>query len=301
MSFSSLFLGEIAALSAAFLWAAAAVLFEKIGRRIRPLEMNLLKGSLAIVLLLLTLWLTRSFQWNIPGWAVAVLLVSGAVGIGLGDTAYFAALQNIGIRRNLLLGTLAPPLTAVMGLMFLSERMAWSAWLGVFITTAGVAWVITEQTSGKGEAQRPAGHLMRGVIFGVISAVCQAGGAILSRLVFMQTEVSALESALLRLIAGVGILYIWIIFQKQPILQWTKEPGRTRLWALIVTSVVFGTYLAIWLQQIAFKLAPTAIAQTLVATSPIFSLPIAWFMGEKLTLRAVLGVLVAVVGVALLF
>lgn len=293
--------GELAALGAAFLWAAVAVLFEKIGRRVRPLEMNLLKGSLAILLLSLTLLLTTGgFGWTMPLWAVGVLLVSGAVGIGLGDTAYFAALRGIGIRRSLLLGTLAPPTTAVMGLLFLGESLSWMGWAGVLLTTAGVAWVITEQTGRQPEEPRSA-HITRGVIFGVFSALCQAGGAVLSRLVFLNTEVSPLQSAILRLIAGVGILYLWIIFQRESILKWSKEPGARRLWALIITSVVFGTYLAIWLQQISFKLAPTAIAQTLIATSPIFSLPIAWLMGEKLSARAIIGVFIAVAGVALLF
>ncbi len=293
--------GELAALGAAFLWAAVAVLFEKIGRRVRPLEMNLLKGSLAILLLSLTLLLTTAgFNWSIPFWALGVLLVSGAVGIGLGDTAYFAALRSIGIRRSLLLGTLAPPTTAVMGLLFLGESLSWMGWAGVLLTTAGVAWVITEQTGHQPEEPRSA-HITRGVIFGVLSALCQAGGAILSRLVFLNTEVSPLQSAILRLIAGVGILYLWILFQRESILRWSKEPGARRLWALIITSVVFGTYLAIWLQQISFKLAPTAIAQTLIATSPIFSLPIAWLMGEKLSARAIIGVFIAVAGVALLF
>lgn len=293
--------GELAALGAAFLWAAVAVLFEKIGRRVRPLEMNLLKGSLAILLLSLTLLLTTGgFGWTMPLWAVGVLLVSGAVGIGLGDTAYFAALRGIGIRRSLLLGTLAPPTTAVMGLLFLGESLSWMGWAGVLLTTAGVAWVITEQTGRQPEEPRSA-HITRGVIFGVLSALCQAGGAVLSRLVFLNTEVSPLQSAILRLIAGVGILYLWIIFQRESILKWSKEPGARRLWALIITSVVFGTYLAIWLQQISFKLAPTAIAQTLIATSPIFSLPIAWLMGEKLSARAIIGVFIAVAGVALLF
>lgn len=293
--------GELAALAAAFLWAAVAVLFEKIGRRVRPLEMNLLKGSLAVLLLTLTLLLTSGrLDFDIPLWAVGVLLISGVIGIGLGDTAYFAALRGVGIRRSLLLGTLAPPFTAILGLAFLNENLSLTGWAGVLLTSAGVAWVITEQGPRQSAEPRPA-HITRGILFGVLSALCQAGGAVLSRLVFLNTPVSPLQSAILRLIAGVGILYLWLIWQRQGILQWRKEAGARRLWLLIITSVVFGTYLAIWLQQISFKLAPTAVAQTLIATSPIFSLPIAWLMGEKLSARAVIGVFLAVAGVALLF
>jgi len=43
------------------------------------------------------------------------------------------------------------------------------------------------------------------------------------------------------------------------------------------------------------------IAQTLLATSPIFIIPIAAQMGEKISIRSVFGVLVAVVKISLLF
>lgn len=273
-------------------------MFERIGRRVSPLELNLLKGSIAVSLLTLTLALSAGLRFQMPLWAVGVLLLSGAVGIGLGDTAYFSALRNIGVRRSLLLSTLAPPLTAVMGLLFLGEQLSWKAWLGVVITTAAVAWVITEQTSG--EHGRPL-NLKRGVMFGALFALFQSAGSILSRLVFTHTAVSPLESAVIRLAAGVALLLGILLAQRAPLLAWSKEPGARRLWIMVALVSVFGTYFAIWLQQVSFKLTATAVAQTLLATSPIFSLPIGWLLGEKPSLRAVLGILAAVGGVALLF
>ncbi|NER28068.1 MAG: EamA family transporter [Symploca sp. SIO1C4] len=65
-------------------------------------------------------------------------------------------------------------------------------------------------------------------------------------------------------------------------------------------AAFFGTYLAIWLQQTALKFTAAGIAQTLMTTSPLFVLPIVAFMGEVVTTRAILGVLVAITGVALL-
>jgi len=80
--------------------------------------------------------------------------------------------------------------------------------------------------------------------------------------------------------------------------QWKDLPSRQVLGASFFAAF-FGTYLAIWLQQTALKFTAAGIAQTLAATSPLFVLPIAVWLGELVTVRAVLGVLVAIAGIAL--
>lgn len=290
--------GELAALGAAFLWAGAALLFEQIGRRVHSLEINLLKGTIAAFLLGITLLVTGSLHWDLPLPALLLLIASGALGIGVGDTAYFETLQCLGVRRSLLLGILAPPIAAILGLVFLGETLSLTAWLGVLVTVLGVAWVITEQTPA--EAGR-ACALHRGVVFGLAFAFCQAGGAVLSRLVFNQTSVSPLATAFIRLVAGIAILVLWLALRRQKVLTWTRGPGAGRVAILVLVVSMFGTYFAIWLQQVSFKFTDVAVAQTLLSTSPLFGLLIAALRGEKPSLRAVLGALVAMAGVSLLF
>ncbi|MFO7089320.1 EamA family transporter, partial [Arthrospira platensis PCC 7345] len=55
------------------------------------------------------------------------------------------------------------------------------------------------------------------------------------------------------------------------------------------------------LQQTALKFTAAGIAQTLTSTSPLFVLPIAIAMGDRVSWRAILGALVAIFGVAMLF
>ncbi|NER83650.1 MAG: EamA family transporter, partial [Leptolyngbya sp. SIO1D8] len=73
-----------------------------------------------------------------------------------------------------------------------------------------------------------------------------------------------------------------------------------QLLTVVVLAAFLGTYLGVWLQQVSFKYTPAGIAQALLATSPLFVLPIAALMGKRVTGRAVLGVLVAIAGVWLL-
>ena len=151
--------GETAALVAALCWAIASVGWGKAGRQVPPLELNFIKGSVAVVLLTITLALRGDLLVSVEWRAIWLLALSGAVGIGLGDTAYFEAINALGARRALLITMLAPPLAGIVAWAALGERLAPGAWTGMALTIAGVAWVITERIPGSG---RPASHLARG-------------------------------------------------------------------------------------------------------------------------------------------
>ena len=297
--------GEVFAILAAFLWAISTVLFERLGKKIRPIEMNLLKGVIAAILLGGTLVLLREPLDSLQPLGLTVLLISGAIGIGIGDTAFFEALKDLGARRTLLLSTLAPPMTALLALIFLGESLVSTAWLGILITVGGVAWVIAEQKrNGSGPANTDGTielNPIRGVAFGVLASLSQAVGLVLSRYAFSFSTISPLQSAILRLIAGSVVVYGYIKLRRQPLGEWRKRPNIWRTWLMLLLVAFVGAYVCIWLQQVAVKLSPAGIAQTLMATSPLFVLPISALRGEKLSLRAILGAVVSVVGIMLLF
>ena len=131
------FSGEIAALSAAFLWAASSAVYGIIGQKIPPLQLNFLKGIIAIALIVITLILREEITVTLQR-SVGFLFLSGAIGIGLGDTAYFAALKSMGARKTLLIQTLAPPSAALLALIFLSEKLSYAAWCGILMCFTAV-------------------------------------------------------------------------------------------------------------------------------------------------------------------
>jgi drug/metabolite transporter (DMT)-like permease len=288
--------GEAAALVAAVAWASASVIWGRAGRRVPPLELNFTKGAVGLVLLAITLALQGELFTGVDRRAVWLLGVSGAVGIGLGDTAYFEAINALGPRRALLLSMLAPPLAGIVAWMTLGEKLSHSSWIGMLFTVGGVAWVITERIPGSG---KPAAHLLRGVWMGVLASVAQVVGAVLSRTAFEQTTVTPVYSALIRMAAAVVTLFVWITFSRRK-RKWTVHRSRDA-WGLVLAATFVGTYLGITLQQFAFKFANTGVAQTLLSTSPLFVLPIAVALGEKVSPRAVVGVILALAGIAMLF
>ena len=294
--------GELAALAAAALWAAAALFYSRARERIPARELNLIKGVLAIALLSATLLITGEARapWNAR--AVMLLGISGVIGIGFGDTAYFEALKALGVRRTLLIGILAPPLTAIIAWIALGETLPPGAWIGIALTVLGVAWVISEHENANDAAPVAAKALWMGIGFGVAAALAQSVGAILSRIALTQTPVSALMSALLRLAAGVLTMLVWLALDRRPLGGW-RNAGRDdgKLWGIVILAVFMGTYLGVWLQQVAIQFAQVGTAQTLLATSQLFILPLAALRGERISPRAIIGAIIALSGVALLF
>lgn len=308
MQFDSMFssgiiLGGAAAIVAALLWAVATVIFSKLGEDIPPAELNLVKCSVAVTMMIVTTLLLGE-TYPRSGWLPYALLAgSGIIGISIGDTAYFESLNHLGSRLTILLTVLDPPMAGIISWLFLHEQLQLIAWFGILLTMAGVAWVIwQEQRDGSSKPK----NLWRGIFFSLIACLAQSVGAVFSRYALTETTISALQTAIIRLLAGILALAVMIIVSRKPSFGWlhqTSASGRTpaRLMGMIVLVGILGTYLAIWLQQVSLQFAPVGIAQTLLSTSPIFILPIAAMRGEKVTWKSVLGVIVALAGVVVLF
>ncbi len=296
MTFFLQYRGELAALTAALIWACGSIVYTGVGRRITPLALNFTKGWIAIALLCLTFLITGQSFPTIEFTPFLLLFLSGVIGIGFGDTAYFNALNCIGARRTLLFETLAPPLSAILALIFLQERLSVSAWLGIALTIAGVIWVTLERASDTGGNFRP----LQGSLYGLLAALGQAVGAVLSRFALVNTDIDSLWSTLIRLIGGTIALFIWILLKRQTS-EIIKPLRDRRLLTVIAGTAFISTYLGIWLQQISLKFATTGIAQALSSTSPLFVLPISRAMGDRISMRSVIGVLISLLGVSLLF
>ncbi|QDZ39179.1 DMT family transporter [Euhalothece natronophila Z-M001] len=291
------FQGELAALFAAFLWASSSVVYSRLGEQLSPLFLNFLKGAIALFLLGITLLITSNGVPYLPRYSIIILTISGVIGVGFGDTVFFSSLKYLGARRALLFETLAPPLAAIIALIFLQEALSVYSWLGIGLTLVGVATVISERASNQDITRN---ELIVGSLLGLGGAIAQAVGAVLSRVAFTDFDVSPLWSTTIRLTAGTLFL-IPLLYPLRQELQIPSLKWSWRLWTIIFLTAFASTYLAIWLQQISLKFTATGIAQTLSSTSPLFVLPIVAFLKEPITLRAVGGVIISIAGIALLF
>jgi len=292
------FAGEIAALSAAFIWACATFLYARTGNRAPALFLNLIKGSIAVAMLTATV---LALGDGVPDLTTAEWLWlggSGVLGISVGDSAYFAAIKRIGPSQTLLIESLAPPLTGVLALCFLGEAIGVSAWAGIFLTMSGILWVVTEH--------RPQERTnLPGLGFAALAAFCQAGGMVMSRQVMVSTAITPLWASLVRLAAASLVLWIVLpVARPDAVLRrsnWKAIGSARHGWALFTLAVFLGMFLGIWLQQASLKLTSAAVAQTLISVSPLFALGLAALSGHRVSRRSIAGAMVILAGVALFF
>ena len=286
--------GTLAALFCALCWAIAARLFRTLGQVFSPLALNFWKGVTSIGLLLLVTLIFVPMPELSPT-LVFWLLLSGAIGIGIGDTFFFLALNKIGDNQSILIAeTLAPILTGILGILWLAEWLSWTQWLGIGIVILSVDLVIKANQSGEqSKVFAPSGYL-----FAAVAALCQALGAVISRDILLNNDIDPFNASLLRLVGGVLLVIVILLVMKKRFLPVSNTP--LKKWALFFVATFVGTFLALSLQMIAFSKIEAAVVQTLFGISVIFSLMIAFLLGEKIRKKAMLWSTVAVVGVALL-
>ncbi|KZX55847.1 hypothetical protein A3712_05995 [Vibrio sp. HI00D65] len=298
-----MYIGEVAAIGAAIVWACATWIYGQFGHRFSAMQLNIIKGFVASVMMLIVMPLIPMPEFELSANHFWILAISGIIGIAIGDSAYFAALKRIGANKTLLLESLAPPLSGVLTLMFLGAALTLQSWLGVVITTLAVTFVVFQPSNSVSEDSTNQAQWI-GIGYGLVASVCQASGVVISHYALVSGDIPPLLGALIRLTIGVFAVMMIIPFvERKPYSSIKRDLwDMTKLDKLWLLSAIFvGTFLALWLQQIALKNANPAIAQTLIATSPVFILVIYALKGEKVSKQSLIGTLAAVGGISLFF
>ena len=94
-------IGEIAALGASISWAIAPILYRKALLSTKPLSANIVRcatnaGVLVAFLLIFGLAGTLA---ALPMKTMVLVIVSGVIGLGVGDTLYMIGLKYVGVSR----------------------------------------------------------------------------------------------------------------------------------------------------------------------------------------------------------
>lgn len=293
-------LGELAALGTAVCWALGSLAFTRAGRRIGSLPLNVIRLALALVFAAIAGLVLRGQAW--PSDATAEqwwwLGMSGFVGYFLGDLCQFRAFIEIGPRLTLLIMALGPPLTAVIDLVALGQRLSPLSVAGMAITLAGVAWVLSERTPAS-TTPAPASPRLRGILLGLGGALGQAVGLVLSKRGMIGYE--PLQGAQIRMIVGLACFVALVLATSA----WPRLRAGVRdrgALAYATVGALLGPFLGVSLALFALQRTSAGVAASLLSTSPIFIIPLATLLeGERVGMRGLLGAVVAVAGVVLLF
>ncbi len=270
-------------------------------------------GRLAIAAFVLGVFahtLGGGFASASVGW----FLLSGLIGMGLGDLGVYGALPLLGSRLTVLLTQcLAAPLAALGEWWWLGTRLTVAQVGWGLVILAGVAFAITPSRASPPRVRvRPIGFL-----FGFIAACGQGFGALVSRKGVMVAEAAGeaahnatfgLTAAYQRILAGLVFTLCWFA-----VLRLLRRPGpltaaggaaapgepsaRRRAWGWMLANGLAGPVLGVGCYQWALATTPSGLVLPIAATAPLLAMPIAfWLEGDRPTRRAVVGGIIAVAG-----
>ena len=294
------FAGEFAALGTALCWATGSNLFAAAGRRMGSVVLNRLRITVAAAFLCTALLAFRGSPW--PTWAsgsqIALLAASGLVGFAFGDTYYFRALVILGPGRAALLASLAPLFTLAIAWPLLGEAPGPLALLGVALTLGGIFIVLRE--SERREHPHVEGSAFVGVVAGVLGALGQAVGFVISKLA-LRSGLDPLSATVVRV--TVAMLGIWGLAALRGEAAGSFAALRDRAAArFMVGGAFFGPFLGVTLSLYALQHIEAGVAASITACYPLPTILIsARFHGERITARSLVGALATVVGVVVLF
>lgn len=288
----NLLLGAVAALGSAASWALGSVLFRRLGDVLAPVVLTAAKGIAGAAMLALVFW-PLAMQPIAPG-ALGLLLASGLLGIAVGDTLFFMALNRLGAQAVVLLLTLGQVLTVLLAVLWLGERPGWAGWAGIALVISGVTAVMWLRLHGQpGRSQRA------GVLFGLAAVVCMAVSIVIAKQALDVGE-NSVQATLLRMLAGTGGAVVLGIITRQDLghLGPALAPRFAGLFLVSVAVVTFGGF---WLSLFAIQQAGVAIASTLGSLEPVLVLPFAAVMlRERITAPIMAGSAAATAGAILL-
>ncbi len=286
-------LGILSALGAASSWTYACCLWRQQTRYFSAVHINLIKNIIAFCIFSPVI-LTFDFNSNLN--EICILLVSGIIGITIGDSFYIISLKRIGTRRTLAVEALSPLISTVLGSFLLNEAPPLNLWCGAFIVSISLIGIAC-QDSILDEAYDSFRIKKDGFIFAFASVLCAVIAAILSRLVLVNSDLSPFQTTEIRLFGGFVALLPCV--KSSFFREINNLPLRDK--SKILYATFFGTNLGILLQQNVFKTLPIGLGWTLLSTSPIFSLFFAKVEGEKLKWETVAFTVTIVFGVAISF
>ncbi len=258
-------------------------------------------GRIVVATGLLAVW-AHGWGAGVRGPALPWFFLSGVVGFGLGDMALFAALPRIGPRLAILLTQcLAAPIAALVEWRWLGTTLPPAAlgWAGLILV--GVALALAPDR-GVDVGRRV---FWIGVLAGCGSALGQALGAVVSRKANFVAELASFPidggSAAYQRILG-GLLMTLVAFTAMRATRAARPRGQWRAaWPLVLANALAGPSIGVGCYQWALKTTPSGIVLPIVATAPLFTIVLSFFIeGQRPTRRAVAGGVVAVVGAILL-
>lgn len=283
-------IGLLAALGSAMSWSLGSILFARLGKTLPSDGMTAAKGILS--LLFLGIAIIFAGHSAITKADLLVLIVSGVIGIAAGDTLFFAALKRITPHAVVTIMMAGHVLTVLGAVFFLGEAPSQLTWVGIAAVLTGVFVVLH---TGASAEDGPSSNRTSGIILGFFAVLAMAASILIAKPAFERT--STLSATFIRMVSGTAFILLYGLCAGQ-MRNWVKAINSKALLLKFSGAVAVITFGGFWLSIVAFKHADVSVANSLLATEPLFVLALSRiFMGIQPTPKALMGSILTVAGV----
>ncbi|CUB06236.1 DMT family transporter [Marinomonas fungiae] len=274
---------ELSGLVAALCWTLSSLMAPRLIESMGTFRFNTYRITIAALLLcMLGLW--RFVSWETLASYLPLLVLSGVIGIFIGDNCLFSAVNRIGPRRAGILFAMNAPFSILLAWLFLDETLSLIELICCGIVLIGVVIAILFGKRGQTHAwESTKGSLPIAIVIALIAALCQATGALLAKpallagidpVVASAARVSASAACLLlayRLYFHKRVPQSMSTLHSFPLILWL------RLVAVATIGMVIGMSVLVW----GVANADVGLVTTLSATVPVLILPGLWLTTKQ--------------------
>jgi len=297
------YMGEICSLLSAIFWALAIIIFKKIGDRVSPMVINPVKSIIGLLLFIFTcIFLGVPLMPNaqFSNTDLLILSISGIIGIGIADIIFLHSLNILGAGISAIVNTVYSPFVIFFAFIILGEALTPTQLLGGGLIIGSVLYASTKIQNIPVDRKR----FKQGVFYGIGSIAMMAFGIVMIKPILNTVSDNMglqLWIAGYRLVSGVLVSGSIMLYanRKQNIIGVLRDKT---LWLPLIVSSVLAAYLGIAMWVMGMSMTTASISSILNQTATIFILIFAWmFLGEPLTKRRILSIVVATCGAYLVF
>jgi drug/metabolite transporter (DMT)-like permease len=310
--------GEFIAIIAILTFVISNVIFKRTEQEATPTFINFIRtgvGTLTFFIIAI-IFNILPYIFLLPWELWVILFTSFIFGQIIGDTAYFIAQKELGTTLALAVSMIFPLITFILSIIFLNEPFNLRVILSLILIGLGiyiigkskVSVIIPSQLTIapiNNHSKRTISQL-KAISFGILAAFGWAIGLVI--IDFATNEINQILSIeeLSSVIGNVIRFPFALIILLSMVLRenYRAKPTKTNIkrsrktWVLLVIGAIIGTSIGAYVYTEAARVAGATIMSLIASASPLFSLPLTYFINkEKITTFGFVGVVLTILGV----
>ena len=282
-------LGDFYAILTALCWSCGVIFFEIAGRVLNSLQISLLKNIVGVLGFISFIILQGDPFPDFIGQEYFILIISGIIGVAIGDILFLASLRRIGSSLSAIVSTGYTISIFILAFLMFGEVISFISYIGGLLVILGVVIGTIDR-----DIKSTPKEVLYGVSFGLLANLCTAYSVLLLRPIMdihPVVPVALVRFSIGMIISAFGILYLnGKLALRETILKGFSNYN-------LLAGAFFGTFLSVifWLAGFKFTLAGRAAIYNQLSTIFIILLA-SVFLNQQMTKRKWVAVSLALMG-----